>query len=283
MKLSKISSHLACVNATYQNGPARYPVPQEKIPWSIDFTDYKPVQYTAPVVLKGPVWADKNITDSNHSMKFNSMDGSVNRVSHWGDYDVVNGLPINPLGRTGIAGRGLLGKWGPNHAADPIVTRWKRDEKGVKVVDANSKKPVLEFVGIKRRDTGDIAVPGGMVDAGDTVSATLKKEFGEEALNSMAMSAEERQKVTTALDSLFKYGVTIYKGYVDDPRNTDNAWMETVAVNFHDDGTAFSSFKLSAGDDAGEVYWIPINNGIKLYANHSEFIKATAEANKAHW
>lgn len=27
----------------------------------------------------------------------------------------------------------------------------------------------------------------------------------------------------------------VYKGYVDDPRNTDNSWMETVAVNFHDD------------------------------------------------
>ena len=27
----------------------------------------------------------------------------------------------------------------------------------------------------------------------------------------------------------------LYAGYVDDPRNTDNAWMETVAVNFHDD------------------------------------------------
>lgn len=27
------------------------------------------------------------------------------------------------MGRTGMIGRGLLGKWGPNHAADPIVTR----------------------------------------------------------------------------------------------------------------------------------------------------------------
>ena len=37
----------------------------------------------------------------------------------------------------------------------------------------------------------------------------------------------------------------VYKGYVDDPRNTDNAWMETVAVNFHDDtGEIFSEFKL---------------------------------------
>ena len=40
----------------------------------------------------------------------------------------------------------------------------------------------------------------------------------------------------------------IYRGYVDDPRNTDNAWMETVAVNFHDEsGTGLGLFKLSAG------------------------------------
>jgi hypothetical protein len=40
-----------------------------------------------------------------------------------GKYEIINGLPRNPVGRTGIEGRGLLGKWGPNHAADPIVTR----------------------------------------------------------------------------------------------------------------------------------------------------------------
>lgn len=27
----------------------------------------------------------------------------------------------------------------------------------------------------------------------------------------------------------------IYKGYLDDQRNTDNAWVETVAMNFHDE------------------------------------------------
>lgn len=32
-------------------------------------------------------------------------------------------LPSNPMGRTGMKGRGLLGRFGPNHAADPIVTR----------------------------------------------------------------------------------------------------------------------------------------------------------------
>lgn len=37
--------------------------------------------------------------------------------------------------------------------------------------------------------------------------------------------------------SLFWFvgALQVYRGYVDDPRNTDNAWMETEAVNYHDE------------------------------------------------
>ena len=64
----------------------------------------------------------------------------------------------NPVGRTGMIGRGLLGRWGPNHAVDPIVSRWKRDAKGSKIIADG--KPVLEFVAILRNDTRDWAIPG---------------------------------------------------------------------------------------------------------------------------
>lgn len=79
--------------------------------------------------------------------------------------------------------------------------------------------------------------------------------------------------------TLFKnHGLQIYAGYVDDPRNTDNAWMETVAVNFHDDtGEAFNRVKLQAGDDAGAVTWMEINKHLQLYASHAEFIRSVAE------
>ena len=41
----------------------------------------------------------------------------------------------------------------------------------------------------------------------------------------------------------------VYSGYVDDPRNTDNAWMETFAMNFHDDdGSTLARFKLQSGE-----------------------------------
>lgn len=49
----------------------------------------------------------------------------------------------------------------------------------------------------------------------------------------------------TCLKKIFFYLVQVYKGYVDDPRNTDNAWMETVACNFHDEsGEVFGEFQL---------------------------------------
>lgn len=36
-------------------------MPEDKIPWSTDYPDYQPVDYTAPKVLAGPVWADPDI------------------------------------------------------------------------------------------------------------------------------------------------------------------------------------------------------------------------------
>ena len=58
-------------------------------------------------------------------IQFNDFDGKngVLRISFQGTYQVENGLPLNPNGRTGMEGRGLLGRWGPNFAGDPLVTR----------------------------------------------------------------------------------------------------------------------------------------------------------------
>lgn len=84
------------------------------------------------------MYLSHHIDDKNFSPKWNKLDGNVNRMSHSGDYKVVQNTPQNLVGRTGIIGRGLLGRWGPNHAADPIVTRWKRDDSGKVLTDDNS-------------------------------------------------------------------------------------------------------------------------------------------------
>ncbi|KAM4531925.1 ADP-ribose pyrophosphatase, mitochondrial isoform 2-T2 [Odontesthes bonariensis] len=261
----------------------RFPVPDDKVDWSQLWPQYNPVSYTAPSILKKPAWADPDI--GSFSPKFNAMDGAVDRESFEGSYRVENGKPLNPLGRTGLTGRGLLGQWGPNHAADPIVTRWKTDPNGAKINHSISKQPILEFVSIKRKDCGEWAIPGGMVDPGEQVSLTLQREFSEEALNSLSVPPSERAKIHERITKLFRSrGFEVYKGYVDDPRNTDNAWMETVAINFHDEsGDSVSELPLQAGDDAGEVQWLDMDSSLALYASHSHFLELVAKERKAHW
>ncbi|XP_051243223.1 ADP-ribose pyrophosphatase, mitochondrial isoform X2 [Dicentrarchus labrax] len=261
----------------------RFPVPDDKVHWSQDWPQYNPVSYTDPAVLRKPAWADPDI--GSFSPQFNTVDGAVDRTSFDGNYKTEKGKPLNPHGRTGLTGRGLLGRWGPNHAADPIVSRWKVDAQRAKMHHSVSKLPILQFVSIKRRDCGEWAIPGGMVDPGEHVSLTLQREFSEEALNSLAVPPSERAKIHERITKLFKStGFQVFKGYVDDPRNTDNAWMETVAVNYHDEsGDSVSELPLQAGDDAGQVQWVDVDSSFPLYASHSDFLKLVAKERKAHW
>ncbi|XP_042233569.1 ADP-ribose pyrophosphatase, mitochondrial-like [Homarus americanus] len=284
-KLSSVRMHIKCRGGFYPRTDDKVPraeVPDDKVEWSAPFPDYTPKQYTAPHILAGPVYADPDI-GSDFRPCWNALEGNINRCSHEGTYSIVEGLPRNMHGRTGITGRGALGRWGPNHAADPIVTRWKIA--GNLVVKGETGKPILQFVCIQRRDCGDWAIPGGMVDPGEQVSATLLREFLEEALNSLEMTEDDKNRTEKKLKDFFKAGEEVYRGYVDDRRNTDNAWMETVAYNFHenDQGGLLYSLNLHAGDDAQAVKWQDISSQINLYASHRDFIQKVAENQNAHW
>ena len=75
--------------------------------------------------------AHSPVAERSGRLQFNDIDracGCDRRTFHENKdgtrrYDVIDGLPINPCGRTGMTGRGVLYRWGPNHAGDPIVTR----------------------------------------------------------------------------------------------------------------------------------------------------------------
>lgn len=84
-------------------------------------------------------WTD----DANFNPKWNSVDGKIDRTSFHGVYEVRNKYPLNVAGRTGICGRGLLGRYAVNHAADPVVTRWKRDSNGKIIKHSKSNKYVI--------------------------------------------------------------------------------------------------------------------------------------------
>nr|XP_018902593.1 PREDICTED: ADP-ribose pyrophosphatase, mitochondrial [Bemisia tabaci]XP_018902594.1 PREDICTED: ADP-ribose pyrophosphatase, mitochondrial [Bemisia tabaci]XP_018902595.1 PREDICTED: ADP-ribose pyrophosphatase, mitochondrial [Bemisia tabaci] len=277
-----MKAHFKCRNGLYPGSAVqRAVVPDEKVCWSVEWPEYKPVPYTSPKATNQP-WADPDLSEPSFKPTWNQLDGDVNRKSFTGEYAIAEKAPLNPVGRTGIVGRGLLGRWGPNHAADPIVTKWKRDASGI--VATSGGKKILQVVLIQRRDCGEWAIPGGMVDPGENVSRTLKREFMEEALDSLTKSDEEKSKLEKQLNSFFAGGDVLYRGYVDDPRNTDNSWMETVAMNFHDEtGEIIDAVPLTAGDDAVGVTWRDLCSSQPLYASHSSLLETVAKKFDAFW
>lgn len=226
--------------------PERFSVPDSLVSWEIPYPDYTPPYYVSPVVLnndysRNPTgWADPEDVALITEIPHKSFSGALR-------HDAM-GRPLNPFGRTGIAGRGLLGKWGPNYAADPIITRINRNE------------GTVEMLAVQRRDNGQWAIPGGMVDKGEEVSRTLARELQEETGVSLDMG----------------HGHSVYQGYVDDPRNTDHAWIETTAKHLHLDPEMAKKMNLQAGSDAKAVRWHPLTpDSIRtLYASHYALVKS---------
>lgn len=231
--------------ATQEKGgeyPERFHVPKEKVSWQTPFDEYQPIEYTSPKVLAGPIWADPADFSKMKGKSFESFQGTIRL-----DFE---GKPLNPVGRTGLTGRGLLGKWGANQAGDPVVTR------------IHPTSGALEILLIQRKDNGQWAIPGGMQDPGELISTTAKRELEEE----------------TGAQVDYSSAPIIYQGYVDDPRNTDNAWMETSVIHVHLKNA--STQTIEAGSDAQKAQWHPITKGLvdSLYASHPHFVQLTLQS-----
>ena len=176
----------------------RVPVENKLVPWSKEATSYLPDEFTDDSVLTKGVaegWADpptpQQVTDLMERKSYEApirFDGA--------------GMPLNPRGRTGLRGRGLLGRWGPNHAADPIVTRY------------NPQTGKLQLVALRREDTGQFAVPGGMSKPGDMWNQKMRSEFKTEVTQDKDDDPLQKQHMKMLLDQLFhgKESSVVYRG-----------------------------------------------------------------------
>ena len=208
-------------------------MPHERVPQEF-FT-----QNTSEEVLQA-AWADP--------IDPNTIDFSV-RPSCFGEIEVdAFGRGINPCATDGMGeNRGDLGSWRVNYAADPVVV----------ALGADGKRRVLL---IKRAETRQWALPGGMVEPGEPASRTAKRELFEE----------------TGVDLGQVPSRTIYEGYVDDPRNTKHAWIETTAALMIVHYTPEPRADMRETVDAQwfefeDIDSLEAQTG-QLYANHGEML-----------
>ncbi len=145
-----------------------------------------------------------------------------------------------------VTGKGAYWSWGPNRTVDPIVIK---------------NGHVLL---VKRKDTGNWALPGGFIDKGEASSAAAVREVLEET-GIILLTAGEAQQV--------------YEGPVADIRATANAWPETSALLFHlDDESPLPEPK--GADDAADAAWIPLEVAQfedKLFGSHRYLLQKAIE------
>eukprot|EP00043_Microstomoeca_roanoka_P012871 m.125316 g.125316 ORF g.125316 m.125316 type:complete len:1141 (-) comp15614_c1_seq5:98-3520(-) len=267
------------------NGVKRFSVDRQLVPWATPLPGYQPVEYTDPTII-GQVWADEEDPSGIRFGQKDLINGKVvDRTTCHPvgiKLDPETKRPINPWGRTGLTGRGLLGKWGVNQAADTVVTRWKRAADG-SILERDGRK-VLEFVAIQRIDNGMWAIPGGFVDNGEDIATTNGREFIEEALGIKEQNGRLSKEEEDAVNNLFSSGELVGRIYSSDPRNTDNAWVETFCVNFHDESGRYASrLRLQGGDDATHARWMMVHGGLNLFASHNKLIKLVTELHGAYY
>ncbi|KAM3842235.1 transient receptor potential cation channel subfamily M member 2-like [Diretmus argenteus] len=163
----------------------------------------------------------------------------------------------NPGGRTGIRGRGTLTCLGPNLNIDPVLTRWR-----------DSERSSLEFLAVWDESQGVWALPAGPVQSDELLPVTLKRLMGKKLYEKMNAKAAA--------------GTKVFEGYVDDCRNTDNAWVETTALNIHLDRTGQLMVDIShmvAGSHSSTevVHWQELSSKTRLCSNQRDALRRVAE------
>ncbi len=136
------------------------------------------------------------------------------------------GRALNPRGRTGIAGRGLLGSWGSNAMVGAIVVR------------TGGTAGELDILLGRIGEGGDLSLPKGFAGPGENRETEMARVL----------------EGTTGWRPEPGTGDVVFEGYSYDARQTDHAWIEIQARLFHL-GDGSGPFHFRPGNNFEEVEW----------------------------
>ena len=209
--------------------PAVYPPRQrlsiDEAPWIFDSEGYDPSYYVDPSVLQ----QDRSQVPSGWADPEDfALVRDLPRVmdSRYKDED---GRPLNPHGRTGLAGRGLLGLWGANMSVAALVIRRNPDAGHLEILLGKADQRV------------DLELPKTFV---------LPDELAEDAIRRVLAQEAGWAWKPGALG-----GDLLSDGFAYDARQTDHAWVTSRAYLLLPE---HAPTHLTAGGDFDTVKWWPL-------------------------
>ncbi|XP_077473871.1 transient receptor potential cation channel subfamily M member 2 [Stigmatopora argus] len=179
--------------------------------------------------------------------------------SYYSSKDIVYGLESkmlehyrNPGGRTGIRGQGSLTHLGPNLHVDLVITRLR-----------DTGRSVLEFLAVEDKQQELLVLPGGPVESSECLPSCLMTTLGKSLFERL------HEKMTEA--------ILVFEGYVDDPRNTDNAWVESTVLNLHLDSSEDSQDIINMVTCSRDsLQWQEVSSKNGLCSDQSDSLRRVA-------
>lgn len=224
--------------------PERQRVPRRLAPWTLECPDYMPPYYARPG--EGDAGEPADLAPAHTS----------------GDPEDALGRQLNPAGRTGIAGRGQMSRWGANPAVSVIVLRLER-------------QPAEIMLG-RRDGPKGFALPSLFLQAEESALEGLWRIIQETTGYKL-----ELDEARGLFEGLYDAQV-LYRGHLNEPRQTDHAWFDVRVFLFAlYGGIAHGVFGPSRA--LGKVEWQPLTAETinELDANGARLVRMAIEDQRA--
>jgi ADP-ribose pyrophosphatase len=234
--------HLRIRSERPEGYPPRQVITIDEAPWGLELPTYSPPYHVDASVIaseRPAGWADPEDLGS-------LGEELAGRPAKRRDGE---GRPLNPMGRTGLAGRGLLGLWGRNLSVAGVLVR-PAGEPGK-----------LEVVLGHEPDETRLHLPKGFVLPGEDVDQAIGRVLEAETGSGPTVPGEQ-----------------LFEGYTYDPRQTDHAWVETRALLVLDAESAFPDIFVPGGGFE-EVKWWPLNASTinRVPSSQAAFLRTAVE------
>ncbi|MCO4748116.1 MAG: phosphotransferase [Proteobacteria bacterium] len=221
--------------------PERQRVSIDESPWMFPCEAYAPPYYVAAAVLE----EDRTVVEDGWA---DPEDFDLVRDEVSGEERDERGRPLNPQGRTGIAGRGQLGRWGPNPDVIACLVR-------------SGGPGGLEIALGRHAPGGPLVLPREFVRRGEPAQRALVRLVRTECRLELPSLPME----------------TVREGYTYDMRQTDHAWVETLGMMVFVDDDSLDG--IAPGGAFDELGWWPLSAQTtnQVLASHASVMRSAVE------